>query len=193
MTRKDEKASQEMCIADVEMHLSYAKSCIQELQCAVRRLPKVDKDGSSECPFAEDIYANKEDAQKQAVHCQSQLDKSLQWIEGQIHSCSNDLAVITAHESQLHKDRPRSHFSDAEAKLAAYYNRLVKLKETVKDAFKEVQEAIIQASQKQYPGKIPQPSGFPKLDDRPASFGDGISCPDFDHQIRDIVSRGPID
>lgn len=194
MAKKKKQNKKQMCMADVQSHLSEAQSSIEELQTAARQLPKVEKDGSSECPFAEELYAKKEDAQKHAVCCQSQLHECLQWVQEQIQSCSNDLVVISAHQNQLHKDRPREHFSDAEAKLAALYNKFVKLRETIEETIEEIQKAILEAIQKQFSDKSPKASaGFLKLDNRSFSEPQGQPGSDIDRQLKEMLLKGPIE
>jgi len=48
------------------------RECIEDLQQTYRILPEVDKDGSSDCRFAEDIYAKK---QRHELEVASHLDK----------------------------------------------------------------------------------------------------------------------
>ena len=196
MAKKIVQDKKQMCIADVESHIREAQSSVQELLTAARQLPKIEKDGSSECPLelAKELYAKKEEAQKHAVHCQQQLYECLQWVQEQIQGCSNDLAVISAHENQLHKDRPRAHFSDAEARLAAQYNKLVKLREEIEETIEEIQKAIIEASQKQFPGKSSQASAsFPKSDIRSFKQPPGQSDAAFDRQLKEMLLKGPIE
>lgn len=194
MGNKMKQDKKQMCLADVESHIRKAQSSIQELLTAARQLPKIEKDGSSECPFAKELYEKKEEAQKHAVSCQQQLYECLQWVQEQIQGCSNDLAVISAHQSQLHKDQPRDHYSDAEGKLAAQYNKLVKLKEEIEKTIEEIQKAIIEASQKQYPGKNSQASmSFPKSDTQSFDHPSGVSDAGQNRQLKEMLLKGPIE
>jgi len=50
-------------------------ACVDRLLRAARQLAEVDEDGYSECPFAEQLYAEKEEAQRDAEICLKKLDE----------------------------------------------------------------------------------------------------------------------
>ena len=66
MTMARKPVEETITIAVIEAFLQKAAQCVQELLRAASQLPKIDENGSSECPFAEELYAKKEEAQKKA-------------------------------------------------------------------------------------------------------------------------------
>jgi hypothetical protein len=191
MTVTKKPVEETITIAEIESFLPKAAGCIEELLRAARSLPKVDKDGSSECPFAEEWYAKKEEAQEKVSKCLKRLNKYSCWITKEISRCKNNMTVISAHQDQLNNDRPRKYFSEAEAKLAALYKRLISLLEKVKEMFTKAQEAIREAAQKQYPGKIPNKDKFSSP--QAPAFGQSSKSVslDIDDDLRKMLRKGP--
>ena len=151
--RKKEKTySVEECKAIIKE----AKSCIKALKRANGQLPKVNKDGYSECHFAEQLYAKKEKALNEANICLRKLDKCNQWVAKEIYRLSGNLTVITASKDVLNTSSPKARLTDAEIKVAALCKQFKMVKEAIKSIFEEMQEAIQKASQKQFPGRIPR-------------------------------------
>ncbi|MDD5135638.1 MAG: hypothetical protein PHP01_09560 [Phycisphaerae bacterium] len=190
MEKRDSKEGK-LTIAEVESFLGTVDSCIAELAQKISQLPKVEQDGSSECPFARQLYADKEEAQKKVQCCLEKLNEYGSWVQSEIARCKNNLAVITAHENQLNNDRPREYFSDAETQLAALYNRLVQLAQKIQEAIRNIQQALEQASQKQYPGDVGQQ--IPSFQMPPLPGDSNLSQPDFDAQLKQMFSIGPIE
>lgn len=140
----------------VESDLQAAESKAEALQRAVQSLPRVDEDGHSDCPFAEELYAKKDKLQEELQGLVERLQSHHAAIEKEIARIKNNMVVISAQQDQLHGDRPREHFSEAEAELAALYKRYVRLRDRVADAIEAVLKVLSDACSKQYPGGKPR-------------------------------------
>lgn len=179
-------------VAEVEAFIAVAQSCINKLQSATKVLPKVDKDGSSECPFAEELYAQKEEAQKEAQECLEKLGEYQLWVENQIRICQNNLSIISSGKAALRTDRPRDRLSEAEDNLSAFCKKLEELLGKIEDVFRQLQAAIMEASQKQFPGRIPRKNpGFPILLSEPDSAHNRNISAGLDNDLKLMISRGP--
>ena len=141
----------QITIQQIESFLQHTESCIERLDRAVGQLPKVDKDENSECPFAKELYQEKEDAQKKLAECLSQLYEYRKWVLDQIKKCKNNLVVISANADRLNNDLPHREFTEAEVRLAAIYKKLVRLNEKIEKTVKKCQKAIQQAAEKRDP------------------------------------------
>lgn len=165
-TKSDQE--QPVTIEQIEGIVTGAVSDAKELQQSTGSLPKVDQDGHSECPFAEDWYANHEELRKKVQKRLPELHECLTVVAEQIRKYGNDLAVVSTHKDQLNRDRPRSHFSEAEAELAALYKRHLQLQDRLEQAILFVNDVLQEASTKQFPGKIPQK--WPQLGGAPGAY-----------------------
>ncbi len=164
---------QQLTIKEIESIVAGAVSDAQELQQSSGSLPNVDQEGNSECPFAEQLYAKHEELRKKVQRRLAELHECLAAIDEQITKYGHDLAVVSANKDRLNRDRPRAHFSEAEAELAGLYKRCLQVRDRVEQAILFVDEVLQQAATKRFPGRIPR--------DRPqwggAAAGPGSSNP----------------
>ena len=147
-------------IDKVEASLGYAHRQIENLARSVQSLPEVDEDGYSECPFAEDMYAQKEEIQATLGSQLKDLYREQEAIEAEITCCKNNLVVISAHESRIHRDSVRDRYSQAEVELSALIQRLCEMKEELAKTIKVVQAALARAAEKYFPGRRPRKGGL---------------------------------
>ena len=152
-------AKKNVDLDQVEDSLEYAHDQIEKLDRSVHSLPKVDEDGNSECPFAEEMYAQKEDIQAQLNGQLKGLYEKQEAIDAENTRCKNNLVVISAHERRIHRDSVRDQYSQAEVELCARIECLSEMQERVTKTIKDVQAALAEASEKYYPGRCPQNGG----------------------------------
>lgn len=183
-------------VAEVESFLTTAQGCIQELLMAARQLPNVDGDGNSECPFAEQLYAKKEEAQRKAQCYLEKLGEYQSWLEEQIGRCQANISTVSSGKSALSTDGPRDRLSDAEEKLSAFSKKLGKLFKKSEKVFRQMQSAIKEASQKQFPGRIPRknpqftpPSNYPSKPMGSLNPQDS----EVDDELKEIIAMGPLE
>jgi transposase len=77
-------------------------------------------------------------------------------VEDEITKLAHDLTVLSTHQDHLHRDRPRAHFSEAEAAIAALYNRYRRLRDRIVETIKYLDKVLQEASAKRFPGGIPR-------------------------------------
>lgn len=147
---------QPLTIQEMQGIVTAAVSDAKQLQQSTGSLPKVDQEGDSECPFAEELYAKHEELRKKVQQRIAELHECLGVVAEQIRKYGNDLVVVSTHEDELNRDRPRAHFSEAEAQLAAVYKRYLQLQNRIEQAILFINDVLEQASAKRFPGKIPQ-------------------------------------
>lgn len=128
----------------------------EELLRAANSLPEVSEDGGSECPFAEELYADKEEKQRELEGRFQQLHVYKQAVEELISKCDNDLVVVASHQDRIHGDKAREHYSQAEVELAAKRRQFLKTRLEIEEMIKKVDQALRESVSKRYPGKIPQ-------------------------------------
>ena len=160
------RGKQRLTEAEIEKIIQAAHTGAEELRRAAQ-LPNVDEEGNSECPFAEELYAKKEEAQEKVQGLFKSLHECKAEVEVLIEGCKRDMRVISAREDQLNGDRARAQFSEAEAVLAAKYKALTRLLRRVLEAIRVVDLVLRDAVTKRYPGKIPE--RWPKMEFSPPS------------------------
>jgi len=163
-------------VENTEKTLEGTEKNIEDLDRSVHSLPAVDKEGNSECPFAEELYAKKEKLQEKLQSQLKELYKILEAIEAEISRCRNNLTVVTSHQNKINGDKVRDHYTEEEARLAARITQLNNMREEVLKAIKACQKAIAEASAKYFPGR--KPREWPGLPDDPNSIDTGNSSGD---------------
>jgi len=92
------------------------RECIEDLQQTYRVLPKVDKDGYSECPFAEDIYAKKQRHELEVANHLDRLKHEKNEVIKKIHALKNTLTIIDSDRESIHNLSAYEKYEQAEEK-----------------------------------------------------------------------------
>lgn len=136
--------------------LKGAEESLEKLRTRTRTLPKVKKDGSSECPFAEDLYAQKEEAAKAAQRRLEELRELLRLIENKIARCRANMTRVSRDKGSLNSKEARSQYQRAKEAQEFHYRKAVDQKKAVLELIKQIEQAAREADQKKYPGKEPR-------------------------------------
>lgn len=179
-------------LPDIEDYIPIARTCADAALLAIRQLPKVDKDGNSECPFAEELYARKEEAVEQVKSCLRKLYEYANWIEEQLGRCRQNASILSSGKDSLHTERPQITLSEAEQQQLAFCKRLESVAEKIEQTCRELEDAIREASQKEYPTGKPSKYPYFKTEDD-SSEGTGETSSDLlaDDNLKNIIDMGP--
>ena len=175
----------EVRLEDLDGFLEATRHLMEQLLQVTRSLPSVDENGQSDCPEAEEMYAEKEELQAQLQGHFEQLHRYEAFVEEELKRCEGDLVVLEEHQKRLHTDKPRAHYSQAEVEVAAMCKKLRKMLREIKAMIKAVDEVLAEAVQKRFPGKIPQK--WPHMDFAPPSANRSQAEKDVD----DLIRMGP--
>ncbi len=169
-------------LKEAEKGLESTKKCMEDLDRSVHSLPSVDEDGNSECPFAEELYAQKEELQKTLEARLKDLFEMMKAVDAEIQRCRKNLAVVTAHHDSIHGEKVRDKYSDEEFKLAERIKQLTEIREQIQKAIKAVQKALAESKARYYPGTKPDEwPGIP--DDSPTPPPKGS---DSERELNDV-------
>ena len=164
--RFEERVNPEQLESDVR----HVEHLIEEMVRATKALPPVDEQGVSECPFAEDLYAQNERRVAELQEKVLGLRNKLPSLDREIQRWCTNIGVVAAGHGKLHGDQAKDDFAQASGTLNLQYDRFMELRNRVVMVIQEARAAIGQAMLKQYPGKIP--------DQRPPIAPPGVSAPD---------------
>ena len=147
-------------LENVDSDLSYMETLLKELANRAGVLPKADKDGSSECPFAEDLYAAKESAENNVTEQLKKLQGNLGPLNKEISGCKRNLELIQADSNHLHIEEARQNYSYAEGSLEAYYEKAIDLKEQMIVVIARTEEELRKAGEKKWPLGTPKGKSY---------------------------------
>jgi|APSaa5957512622_1039677.scaffolds.fasta_scaffold56789_2 hypothetical protein len=181
----EEKRSEEhkpLNLESVDSDVSHMNTLLKKLVSRMKMLPEVDEEGRSEWPFAEGMYAVKENAEKDVALHLIKLQKDLETLEHEIYMCQSNLELIQSDSSHLHLEDVIKSYSNIEGSLEAYYAKAVQLEKVMIDVMDEAKEELRKA------GKNKWPLGEPKE----TPYGQRISFNGFGNsEVPDLHSLAP--
>ena len=143
-------------------------------------LPEVDEHGYSECPFARELYEDKEVAARNLEKQFMRLQGYLMPLANEIDRCRKNLEKIKAGGGQIHSGDARNGYERARAVQLKEYNELIALRVKAYDLLDRATKLLKEASQKNWPEKEMQdnePEGFQSTSER---------------RINNLIEMGPI-
>jgi len=152
MPRHAAQGQRRLDLKAVEEYLGRAEQKAEELWQALDSLPEVDEEGGSDCPFAKELYEKKEALQQEVETALHTLKEYSEEVQKEIVRVKGNMVVISSREDQLHGDRAREHFSEAEVKLAAQYKRLLRLRDRIQEVIEKIEDVIRAARSRVFPG-----------------------------------------
>ena len=142
-------------LPDAQEYAGAAGALTRKLQDAVAALPKVAPDGSSECPFAEALYARKEELEPQLSGQVNLLQGHLEALEKKLRRCRERLSVIRRDKSQLASHGAIDEYSQAEREQRKKCLALARQRIALLRVIGQARAALAASRSKKYPGKKP--------------------------------------
>lgn len=176
---------------DIEGTLASTATSIGKLRGALQVLPKVDDDGHSECPFARELYTEKERRQAEVQARLGALHESLWVVKAEIERCERNLGTVSTHGSQLNSDAARSHYTQAEGELAAQLERWRQVLDRIQEVIEDAEDALSEASAKPFPGGdagFPVSPSVPPASAQPVPVMPGAPLPNAGQELEGIFA-----
>ena len=178
--------------------LDDARRKIKELDEKMSILPKVEEDGSSECPFAKDLYAEKEAAEKKLSDQLSVLRHRASILESELERCRQNMDTIVSDGASLQTIPTQNQYQQAETIQAQEWRKIDDLHQQFLHMIQEVEKWLEKSQQKKFPIKSDDflepshPTHFPNQDASPN--GDSLSqrSDNVSPELDDLFSIGPI-
>lgn len=178
---------------ELQREIRYFMQKVTELEAAMA-LPHVDKRGGSECPFAEDLYAEKERLEREVLTGVTRLSGYLLTLEKWIENCRENIERIEGDGQKLHGAEAQGCYSDAVNHLQTEYRRAVQDKDAVSIAVKKAKAVLQVSSTRKFPGREPQKRTFAPVvpPRRPAAAHSYDPNGGMGGEIHSLLSMGPI-
>jgi len=176
----------------LQNELQSISSHIKELESALA-LPEVNEDGSSECPFAEDLYAKKEALEEQVTHDLEKLKCYVKALDNEIKRCQRNLSQIQADGGKLNLKETSEHYSQAADAQQQQLQSTIEDKDAVSVILSKAQAVLNVSRTRKYPGKKPQERPFPMPTfDTPGSTCIRSSIGESGGDLGGLISLGPL-
>jgi hypothetical protein len=143
-------------VAEARALIQRALASAAELRRDTDTLPRVNPDGSSECPFAEDLFYRKE-------RTAQFVRDDLRQLRDFLTSCTNHIAIgqnkihELAHEREALNGRAaQDWFAEAELRWQAQLRNDQQVRRDLIDTIAEIEATLREAGARQFPGGDPR-------------------------------------
>jgi len=166
---------------------------IEQLDRAMSSLPHVNKEGGSECGFAEDLFAQKEELEKQVIEDVNRLMGYMRAIDHDIARCRNNLSRIQADSAKLNRDEARDCYSRAQEAAERELREAVQDKDAISIVLARA-TAVLKVSQaRKFPGREPQRQLPPAGPGAPEGPGPRTPAAGIGRELDGLLSIGPLE
>jgi hypothetical protein len=196
------RAQDDLNLKDVNSYIYYMKGLAKDLLSKINSLPNVDKDGNSECPFAEDLYAQKDEFMEKVEQESQKMYRYLSLVEHEITRCRANLERISADAGSLNFDEAKKKYEAAMRSQESEYNEVIGKRKALIDLIKMVEETLSMARSKMFPGRKPQkgfrfPAGRSEgWEATQSASGEAYETtpgrPSLKNEIDNLISVGPL-
>jgi septal ring factor EnvC (AmiA/AmiB activator) len=131
---------------------------LRALQGSLSCLPRVEKDGTSECTFAKALFAQKEEAQRAVAQKHASLQEYVPIIEEEVARTHRTLSELKATKDSLHREEPKRQLSDAEIQAKREYDRVIEQRTKLQDILKRMESVLNRSAARKFPGGEPRRS-----------------------------------
>lgn len=172
-------------------YLAHVTASVEKLERSLQSLPRVDDQGGSDCPFAEDLYAQKEALEAEVSSAAPTLRAYLAGLEQELSRCAQNLGKVRGAAGRIATAGVVEALDSAakEAEDAVY--RATTDRDAVELVLPRVEAALKVARTQTYPGKEPKRRMLPRVPgpDGQAPHGPG---PSLGRELEDVFSLGPL-
>jgi len=176
----------------LQNELQSISSHIKKLESALA-LPEVNEDGSSECHFAESLYAKKEELEEHVTHDLEKLKRYAKVLDNEIKRCRRNLAQIQADGGNLNLKETSEHYSYATDAQQQQLQSAIEDKDAVSVVLSKAQAVLNVSRTRKYPGKKPQERPFPTPPfGTPGSTCIRTSTGEPGSELAGLISLGPL-
>ena len=118
----------------------------EELASKAGRLPRIEIDGSSPCPFADTLFEELEKLVPPVVYTIEHMERYVPVVEAHIDARRKKLGVIMANSGGLNSVKVKGEVKDAERWQAGDYDAIIHLRDELDILLRELSGAVANAT-----------------------------------------------
>ncbi|MFC1734763.1 hypothetical protein ACFL1X_01505 [Candidatus Hydrogenedentota bacterium] len=141
-----------------DSYVAEANELMEKVLLATKTLPKVDENGHSECPSAENLYAQKEEMEEKLRSMLRTHSGLTSVIDKELSRMKEDMGTIYTKRNALRTRPPKDKYDEAGYESLQAYDKVVKQKKRLLSLLRKMQSVIDEVSKVKFPGKKPQRS-----------------------------------
>ena len=170
-----------------------------QVESANKNLPYVDDNQGSECPFSEQLFAQKEELEQELISKVKVLKRYHKVLSSEVDRCMKILQEIQADSAKLKLQETSKHYSQAQEAQQSQYDSAVDDRDAVSVVLKKAQAILNMSRSRKYPGKTPEeqfpfPAGMPgPLSSAAQTPGSQSPAGGLSNEISGLISMGPLE
>ena len=161
---------------------------LAELEGLWPTMPKVESNGVSECPFAEDQYLNKKRLERQVSTEVGGLRRAMGNIDSEIARCKRNLTRISVDAQQIELAATRSKYAEGMGRQEQEYMEAQGMRRELETVISRAEATLAASQQKRYPLPLPENSLPGALSATASSFPSAPN--DIRDEVEDLISMG---
>ncbi len=138
-------------------YITHVEEVLDELVSMATQLPIVDEEGNSECPFAEELYAYKEEAVELVKEECKDLKPYLEIVEEEIERCRKNLDQIQKDENNLELYETKEQYDLAREAQQKELDHYVGYKNVLNDLLIRKEELLAMANDERHTWPLGKP------------------------------------
>ena len=143
-------------LKDIDSFMKNTEDLLEKLAKKTTELPNVEKDGQSECPFAENLFAEKEEHVETVVRNLKDMKGHLTQLESLIERHRRNLDQIRADSGELQQTSLKENYAFAEVSQEFHYKKALQRRKMLHHLITWAEGVLTLARAKKFPGKKPQ-------------------------------------
>ena len=132
--------------------LKKARYAAKRLGRALEVLPRVDEDGHSECPFAEQLYRQKEEAAHEARAATAPVKHALQVVQKEHTRCRRALVAMDSASNRLRQVVTRVRLHEDAQREADHLKRLLEQRSGLESILNTLVALLHESANRKFPG-----------------------------------------
>jgi hypothetical protein len=190
-----------LTLDDIYSSMRRMATLLHTLETKTNVLPKVDEKGDSECPFAEDLYAQKEEAAEKVREHLEVLRRLLELLAGEQTRLHANLDRVQADAGSLHLESAKEKYLTAQQGLEHNIKKNQENQNKLLDLISKAEEMLALALTKKWPlGKPEERIRFSSTPSGPvqgfrsevASSAASPPGPSLGREVESLLSLGPV-
>ena len=194
-----------LSIENLDSTMVSLKRDLEHLTNKAGVLPRVDKNGASDCPFAEELYADKAEAVENVVQHLRDIKRYLPLVEQEVARCSKNLSTISSDKERLVDENAINQYQHALYAQKHLYQKAVDRRKALQELVQRAERTLNKANAKKYPGKKLEKRFQPPAGSLGRSYGPHFSTPSpasiskvpsqpslAEREMSDLLSLGPL-
>jgi len=199
------KQNRDFRLEGIESFMRYMEGLLDTLKAKVDMLPKVDGDGNSECPFAESLYAERDELEERVNKALQDASGYMELLDREIARLRGNLRRVQSDGNSLTSAQARNEYGFAAQALKHHIEKSFERRKTLSELIALALKLLGLSSGKRWPLGKPQrgfrPRAIPGGDftgvsslghqsSKPLRFGSSAALRD--SALNSLISLGPL-